>query len=230
MSKFNHSAKWEQREQRRRERESLAGMKVDALEFGGLVCTFPKRDVESERRRAEIVILSLAARQLRGDFCSPAVTSADTATMSTDDIIDMADLMREKAKLRAEVMAGAFSGVLDEDKARGILSEEEFVKVRSMVMELQSIAIQIRITFGDNLPEVVTTVGIYPNGPSKTNGVSREDLPYHIWYNLNWRPGRALIVNGKIWYKGLGVTEEKLDSEVTEYSGLAYAVSTAPYH
>lgn len=46
------------------------------------------------------------------------------------------------------------------------------------------------------------TVGVYANGSMKTNGVAEEHLKDHIQYNLNYRPGRALFVDGVCIYEG----------------------------
>lgn len=47
-----------------------------------------------------------------------------------------------------------------------------------------------------------TTIGIYPNGEYKTNGVLSDHLAMHIWYNVTHRPGRALAVDGYLIYAG----------------------------
>jgi len=49
-----------------------------------------------------------------------------------------------------------------------------------------------------------TTIGLYPNGEYKVNGVSKEDLEAHIEYNKTMRFGRALFVDGELVYKGMG--------------------------
>lgn len=46
------------------------------------------------------------------------------------------------------------------------------------------------------------TVGVYPNGSMKTNGVTPKNLKEHIDYNLSFRPGRALFVDGVMVYAG----------------------------
>jgi hypothetical protein len=40
------------------------------------------------------------------------------------------------------------------------------------------------------------TLGVYPNGDRKHNGVVDSHLAEHIAYNLAWRPGRAFFVDG----------------------------------
>lgn len=57
------------------------------------------------------------------------------------------------------------------------------------------------------MSKIITTVGVYPNGQYKTNGVKQEHLIEHIEFNKLWRFGRALIVDGQIEY--LGSFEEK---------------------
>jgi hypothetical protein len=55
------------------------------------------------------------------------------------------------------------------------------------------------------------TVGVYinPLAPMKHNGVFSIMLQEHIEYNILRRPGRALIVDGQIVYKGC-VSDETL--------------------
>lgn len=53
------------------------------------------------------------------------------------------------------------------------------------------------------------TVGVYPNGSMKTNGVDAKHLKDHIQYNLDYRPGRALFVDGVCVYEG-NVSKETL--------------------
>lgn len=55
-----------------------------------------------------------------------------------------------------------------------------------------------------------TTIGLYPNGEFKMNGVKPEDLQGHIEYNKQWRWGRALFVDGICVFKGLGISEEQI--------------------
>lgn len=47
-----------------------------------------------------------------------------------------------------------------------------------------------------------TTVGIYPSGDRKVNGVPSETLAEHIRYNLVFRPGRAFFVDGVPIHRG----------------------------
>jgi len=50
--------------------------------------------------------------------------------------------------------------------------------------------------------KVHTTIGVYPNGNYKINGVKPEHLKEHIKYNKTMRFGRALLVDGVIEYIG----------------------------
>lgn len=56
-----------------------------------------------------------------------------------------------------------------------------------------------------------TTIGVYPNGSYKTNGVSSENLATHIWYNMRLRPGRSLYVDGVLIYRGIGISDELVE-------------------
>lgn len=75
-----------------------------------------------------------------------------------------------------------------------------------------------------------TTIGIYPNGSYKVNGVTDENLKDHVEYNKVNRFGRALIVNGEIVYKGMMKESDIL--EVIKSNNLKEIVKTkdtAPY-
>ena len=50
--------------------------------------------------------------------------------------------------------------------------------------------------------KIHTTIGLYPNGEYKINGVLPEHLEEHIEYNKICRFGRALFVDGKCIYNG----------------------------
>jgi hypothetical protein len=91
-----------------------------------------------------------------------------------------------------------------------------------------------------------TTIGVYPNGDYKTNGVSSENLAVHIWYNISMRPGRTLYVDGALIYKGIGFTDDLevlwgKDLDACECNGnnnnisgkaseIKVATDTVPYH
>lgn len=78
-------------------------------------------------------------------------------------------------------------------------------------------------------PTIHTTIGIYPNGFPKFNGVKAEHLEEHIQYNKDFRPGRALMVDGVIVYGGYesgkqvdeeylkGLREKKIDKCTAPY-------------
>jgi len=72
-----------------------------------------------------------------------------------------------------------------------------------------------------------TTIGVYPNGDKKVNGVVSENIAAHIAYNVRFRPGRALFVDGVCVYEGSGVADlEKLEEK---YSSIKMNKDTAPY-
>lgn len=61
--------------------------------------------------------------------------------------------------------------------------------------------------FGPDAPltkdEIIhTTIGVYPDGSYKVNGVSSKNIESHISYNKLYRCGRVLIVDGEIVHKG----------------------------
>lgn len=79
-----------------------------------------------------------------------------------------------------------------------------------------------------------TTIGIYPNGECKTNGVPSECLAGHIWYNINYRRGRALIVDGHLIHDGCHKHESdtcKMFIQTLErLKDFKHDKDTAPYH
>lgn len=56
--------------------------------------------------------------------------------------------------------------------------------------------------------KIFTTVGIYPDGSLKWNGVPAKNLPDHILYNIMNRGGRTLLVNGLVFNAGAFSLEE----------------------
>ena len=80
------------------------------------------------------------------------------------------------------------------------------------------------------LKKIYTTIGIYPNGSFKTNGVSEDHLSYHIEYNKKWRPGRSLVVDNKIIYQGY-LTEAQILEIITKNNlqRISFNKSTAPH-
>lgn len=78
--------------------------------------------------------------------------------------------------------------------------------------------------------KIIHTMGLYPDGSVKNNGVLEEDLPEHIKYQ-ECRPGRAFFVDGICIYKGIGVSQEDIDKwekQLAETPRL-YAWHTRPY-
>jgi len=77
------------------------------------------------------------------------------------------------------------------------------------------------------------TYGVYLNGSWKRNAVDPNDLPAHIQYNKDFRPGRALIVDGVVLHQGY-FSEEAIELFVREQlpkidAGWTPTQSTAPY-
>lgn len=56
---------------------------------------------------------------------------------------------------------------------------------------------------------IFSSVGVYPNGDYKVNGVSEANIMDHIEYNKKYRPGRALFIEGYCYNKG-GLTEDEV--------------------
>ena len=80
---------------------------------------------------------------------------------------------------------------------------------------------------------VHTTVGMYPNGPYKVNGVPTKNLLSHIKYNLTLRPGRALYINGVLIYDGLSVGIEQVQALEDDllYNNFQWRTKDSqPYH
>lgn len=75
--------------------------------------------------------------------------------------------------------------------------------------------------------KIYTTIGIYPNGEFKTNGVRREHLKEHIEYNKKMRFGRALVVDGEVVYKG-HVSDETIQKVISQVTW-KHEKCTAPY-
>lgn len=78
--------------------------------------------------------------------------------------------------------------------------------------------------------KIHTTIGIYPNGSFKLNGVKDEHLEHHIEYNKTLRPGRALVVDNKIVYHGY-LTEEQINKIIkdNDLESVLFGKSTEPY-
>lgn len=75
------------------------------------------------------------------------------------------------------------------------------------------------------------TRGIYPNGSHKDNGVAAKDLESHKEYNLTFRPGRALLIDGKCVYPGINVSQEIIDKHEAELAAKpkVFEKATLPY-
>lgn len=72
-----------------------------------------------------------------------------------------------------------------------------------------------------------TTVGLYPNGDHKSNGVESENLAEHIRYQ-RFRPGRTFYVDGVEINEG-NATQETKDKFLTTLESIVYTKDTQPY-
>lgn len=81
------------------------------------------------------------------------------------------------------------------------------------------------------MAKIHTTIGIYPNGSFKTNGVSEKNLEQHIEYNKTMRFGRALLVDGEIIHYG-SFNKRDLNKLIEENNFKQFKINTdtAPYH
>lgn len=260
MAKFNHRAKWDRREVRRRERE-------DALH----VCNGDDPFLD----RARGILIRSEAAKAAGDNTlvlgskgkiKVLVVGDNILTIKTGGDHGVEEIRRlngflnsgdrsfgprpssepqkelevriqgqieelRMRKLRDLVIEKASNGEFDEQSAAILFEPERAENLKVMASEILVIKGRIALAFHESgLPEVVTTFGVYPNGPSNSNGVALGDLPYHIWYNLRYRPGRALIVHDRVWYAGIGVDEEKLETERQACVEESFPIATRPYH
>lgn len=122
-------------------------------------------------------------------------------------------------------------GVFDEELAHSLASQKGkpwFDNRRELASALKDIEKQLLHVFGP-LPEIVTTVGVYPNGPSVVNAVQKEHLLYHVYYNLTFRMGRGLLIHGRIFYSG-NVSDQKLQQELCAHGSKVFDKNSAPYH
>lgn len=122
-------------------------------------------------------------------------------------------------------------GVFDEELVQSVLQfkEKEWVEhQRKLAVDLTEIKKSLQHIFGE-LPEITTTVGVYPTGPSVVNGVQKEHMLYHVYYNCSFRPGRGLIINNRIFYSG-SVSDCKLQEELVAHGSKVFESNTAPYH
>jgi hypothetical protein len=74
-----------------------------------------------------------------------------------------------------------------------------------------------------------TTIGVYLSGDYKVNGVKSENLKNHIEYNKTARFGRALLVDGKVVYRG-SYKEEDIPLLEERFKDIKVYKDTAPYH
>lgn len=251
MAKFSHAAKWDRREQSRKARETANATRMDDLfDLGGMR---PVITVVSEAAKAvgsatvlgdSTLVMKLGGNSDTMDMVrgfNKFVKNLGAVVAQQDSETDEERAAREAriqshiARARIENLKSlAFKkvskGEFDEELLSALFEPEQVERLRIQAGQIMTIRDQITSKFLETgLPPVVTTVGVYPNGPSKTNGVALEDLPYHIWYNANFRPGRGLIINRQIWFHG-GAEAEKLEAERLKYAELVYEYSTAPYH
>lgn len=82
------------------------------------------------------------------------------------------------------------------------------------------------------MPKIYTTIGLYPNGTYKTNGVSEEHIQSHIEYNKTFRPGRTLFIDGEVEYRGIGISDDTLKEfkDKIKVKPIVVSTCTAPYH
>jgi hypothetical protein len=78
---------------------------------------------------------------------------------------------------------------------------------------------------------ISTTIGVYPNGDMKLNGVIASNLAKHIAYNKETRPGRALFVDGKCRLSGNLTRQQIVEYEKLFQSDAKYTLhkDTQPY-
>lgn len=254
MAKFNHRAKWDRREDRRREREDtlhvckgdpfldrVRGILIrsEAAEAAGdNSLAYGGKDVKTMTLGDSVLIIKSGGvygpdeiRRINKAFndlalgVEPPVDNGMAARL-----VEQVHALR-MTKLRELVIEKASNGEFDEQSAAILFEPERAEHLKVMASEISVIKGRIALAFHESgLPEVVTTFGVYPNGPSNSNGVALGDLPYHIWYNLRYRPGRALIVHDRVWYAGIGVDEEKLETERQACVGESFPIATRPYH
>lgn len=72
------------------------------------------------------------------------------------------------------------------------------------------------------------TRGVYPDLSYKDNGVRSENIAHHTSYNMRFRPGRALFVDGVCIYKGR-LSEEQITQVLTDIKDVTMEKDTAPY-
>lgn len=259
MAKFNPRVKWDRREDRRREREAalhvcngdlfldrargilIRSEAAEAADDSALVLGSKGKIKASVIGDSTLIIKTGGdheveeIRRLNGFLNSGGRNfgSRPSSEPQKEREVRIQGQIEElrMRKLRDLVIEKASKGEFDEQSAAILFEPERAERLKVMASEISVIKGRIALAFHESgLPGVVTTFGVYPNGPSNTNGVALEDLPYHIWYNLGYRPGRALIVHGRVWYAGIGVDEEKLETERQACVKESFPIATRPYH
>lgn len=135
----------------------------------------------------------------------------------------------KKDEFQRKLLRGEYDGSLGAElQQQGVVDEKYLERSFNLVSSLEKIQKELYEIFGE-LPDIITTVGVYPNGPSKINAVAKEDILYHVHYNLTTRGGRGLIIHNKIFYKG-NVEDKKLEGELREHGAKIFDKSSAPYH
>ena len=80
-----------------------------------------------------------------------------------------------------------------------------------------------------NRNHIVTTIGVYADGSYKTNGVLLQHLITHIEYNIERRPGRSLIIDGVLVYKGYDTNADLNELCNLSLTDLKQVKDTQPY-
>lgn len=110
------------------------------------------------------------------------------------------------------------------------LMEKYIITSADYNTETKELTIQFTENNQDNkYNKIVTTIGLYPNGNYKTNGVTIKNLLFHIYYNLTMRFGRALIINGIMIYNGFNNDKSWLENK-DKIMKIIIGKNTAPYH
>lgn len=88
-------------------------------------------------------------------------------------------------------------------------SREKIIeKYGQEVLTQQALTLLIDLQQGSK-NRIIPTAGIYPNPYHKRNGVTAENMLYHMVYNLVFRPGRTFFVNHEMLYAGGSDPEEQ---------------------
>lgn len=135
----------------------------------------------------------------------------------------------KKDEFQRKLLRGEYDCSLGAElQQQGVVDEKYLERSFNLARSLEKIQKELHEIFGE-LPDIITTVGVYPNGPSKINAVAKEDILYHVHYNLTARPGRGLLIHNKIFYRG-NVEGKKLEDELREHGTKTFDKSSEPYH